>query len=225
MVGRLRGFALAMLLTAPKWDFNKYQADLFQGDIWGVSEHFHVGCNVLDIGANRGLFTAFCGVNGAHITAYEPHPEAYKSLVRTIQLNGIENQVSAIEAAVWIYSGTTKLDISTTPYANSTISDGISNRNNYPEENVLGYEVPCITLSDAIANNKWDIVKMDIEGAEFPVLLNCPDLVLSHIKFLTVELHHKNDVVGVEYTQLLEKLQKTFDLQKTEGWAVFATQK
>src|SRR4029077_9926518 len=178
-------------MKSPIFDFGDY-ADQFQGDIWGLTKHFYPGCRVLDIGANRGLVTAFCAVNGAFVTAYEPHPVAFESLQSTIIRNQITEQVALINAAVWTYTGTAKFD-RTLPtavhYMNSIISDRSPHDYFTDLITIREQETQTVSFEQAIGNQIWDIVKIDIEGAEYPVLLECPSHVFESIRFLTVETH------------------------------------
>lgn len=207
-------------MNLPKWPFSTDEADPFQGDLWGITPHLYSGCTVLDIGANRGLVTSWCAINGACVTAYEPHPKAFQSLLEVIQLNRLQAQ--AFEAAISTHTGTTKLDMSTGPYFNSAQPSKTSLRNNDPEHNIFGVEVSCVSLADAIGTTVWDIVKMDIEGQEYPVLLTCPDSVFTQIRYLTVELHSVNDVITPERNQLISRLKHYFSIVEQDQ-TLFAT--
>ena len=209
-------------MKIPKWPFRNDEADPFQGDLWGAGPHLCEECEVLDIGANRGIFTAWCALNGAFVTAYEPHPKAFQSLQQVIQLNEIDYHVRAIQAAISTYTGATKLDMSTGPYFNSAAPSERSLRNQDPEHNIFGVQVPCVSFADAVGKTFWDVVKMDVEGAEFPILLECPDSVFDHIGFLTVELHSRDDVVGPEHGQLKKRLSQHFHLVES-GTSLFAS--
>ena len=200
-------------MKPPLFDFGDY-ADQFQGDIWGLTPHFHAGCRVLDIGANRGLVTAFCAVNGAFVTAYEVHPDAYKSLLQAIKINQVEHLVQTVNVGVWTHTGTARFDRtiqSAVHYANSIISE--RSPHDYFTDPITAREqiAPTVSFKEAIGEDIWDIVKMDIEGAEYPILLECPESVFDHIRFLTVETH---PYLGTEREDLLDRLGKHFDFEK-----------
>lgn len=204
-------------MVAPNFDWGDY-ADTFRGDIWGITPHFFPGCKVLDIGANRGIFTAFCGVNGANVTAYEVHEDAYNSLLKTIRLNQL--QVTAINKGVWTYTGMAAFDM-TDPaavhYTNSLIT-ARTNRNYFTPLSSR-YEVgrPVVSFEEVIGGDTWDIVKMDIEGAEYPILLECPESVFDHIKFFTLETHLSKPGEDV---LLRERLLKHFEVDGHFGFFV-----
>ena len=55
-----------------------------------------------------------------------------------------------------------------------------------------------------------DLMKMDIEWAEFDVLLNLPDETFSRIKMLFLEFHILDDDLKIKYNELLTKLKKHY---------------
>ena len=66
------------------------------------------------------------------------------------------------------------------------------------------FEVPCQTLRtmfDANGHASCDILKMDIEGAEYPVLEQlCKSGLIGKVKQLLVEFHHFFTGIGIEKT-------------------------
>jgi FkbM family methyltransferase len=210
------------MMIAPKWKWlvDNPEADVFRSDIWGIAGHFFPGCRVLDIGANRGMVTAYCAVNGGIVTAYEPHPLAFESLLETIALNEIESRVTPINSAVWTFTGEIEIDFSKAgDYLNGTVS-GISPRQKDPERNTLNQKTQCVSFEQAVGDTNWDIVKMDIEGAEYPILHNCPESVFDHIKFFTIELHdNRTDEI---HQAVRAKLARHFVLEDGYGdWSIF----
>ena len=143
---------------------------------------------VMDIGANRGLFAAFCALKGASVVAYEPNPEAFEILCDTIARNKLENHISAINAAVWTSTGTCEFwwwkqhDVIGTTYS----PRGQNMASKTPGEKTI---VPAISFDDAIGDYEWDCVKVDIEGGEFDLFRNAAIESLRRIKVLTLEVH------------------------------------
>jgi FkbM family methyltransferase len=212
----------------PKWSFSDIEASLWQGDTWGVQNHIREGCKVLDFGANNGLVTALCAVNGAVVTAYEPHPRGYELLLETIRLNEIESRVLAIKAAVWTYTGFLKMNLSVPHGTDSTkyFTSGVTEMCESPNpNNILGYEVKCVSFDEAIGETEWDIVKMDVEGAEYPILLNCSDSIFDRIRFLTIEMHPDSSNTEEKYQQILVKLMRHYTLVTQDRFSIFAVRK
>jgi hypothetical protein len=51
-------------------------------------------------GANIGIFTMLCALNGEHVVAYEPNLAAYNMMLETIRRNKLEGSVIPICAAI-----------------------------------------------------------------------------------------------------------------------------
>ena len=150
------------------------------------------GARVLDLGANAGIYSAFCALNGAHVTAYEPHPVVFSLLSAMLDRTGLTDRVEAINAAVWTFTGECPFighvspDDACTRYNGGVPTDGVpwtadDFRNATPTK--------CISFDDAIGEIVWDCVKVDIEGAEFELLLGASVEALSRIKFMYIEFH------------------------------------
>jgi len=175
--------------------------------------YFHPwkGKRVMDIGANAGVYTAFCAVHGATVIAYEPFPKVFSQLSQMIVATGLGNLVAPLNAAVWTYTGEI-------PYIGHTTSNedvrcfnggvptnGIKwTRDDYRESEC----VKCVSFDDAIGDVDWDCVKMDIEGAEFEVLLTASIDALKRVKFMYLELH--DWVSRPLYDETLKKLESVF---------------
>lgn len=148
----------------------------------GANERFKpsTGAKVMDIGANVGIYSAFCAANGADVTAYEPHPHAFAQLMAMIKNTGLP--IKAINKAVFTFTGLCPFAYHVNPDPMCTWYNGGVNFKD-------GVEVPCLSFRRAIGDTSWDCVKMDIEGAEFDLLLNASLETLRKIKFMYLELH------------------------------------
>ncbi len=135
---------------------------------------------VVDLGANRGEFLskvgqAFkCGV----MVAVEPNPKFSSSLAR-------REGILAINAAVGGTRGSVKFIIDENDLASRvTLNDAVVEK---------GYiDVELITLDDVfrIANlTHIDLLKIDIEGQEIPMLDAASDDLLSRVGQITIEFH------------------------------------
>ncbi len=169
-------------------------------DVWSVKEAFidHLyekygvaiqdGWTILDIGAGIGEFTLFASQGYPHntISAYEPFAESHALLCQNLEQNRVAN-VRVSPEAVWNYTGTLALDLSNMePLQLQTRSSQVS-----PESD-SHREVRCISLADAVAqfNGKAvDLMKLDCEGAEYPILLHAKDETLERIRRIVMEYH------------------------------------
>jgi len=151
-----------------------------------------IGKKVMDIGANAGIYTAFCGANGAHVTAYEPHPVIFPMLSSMVERTGLTDCVEAVDAAVWTYTGECPFIGHISPNSDCTRYNGGVPTDGVPwtaDDLQKATPTKCVSLDDAIGGTVWDCVKMDIEGAEFEILLGASPEKLRQIKFMFVEFH------------------------------------
>lgn len=160
----------------------------------GFHERFKpfAGARIMDIGANVGIFTAFCALAGAWVMAYEPHPLLYPMLMEMIKNAGLR-RATALQKPVWTetrkmkYLGFKSPGSDCTRYNGSMPSNGISWT---PDDYEKAIDLECVSLDDAIGNLvDWDCVKIDIEGAECEILLAASDAALRRVKFMFVEFH------------------------------------
>ena len=162
---------------------------------------------VLDLGANIGSFTHACVELGMSVKSVEPHPIAFKYLRnRTKRFSGVE----LYQMAVSNHSGSIKLfthpqqknDPIATSVSASLVADKFGDHTEH-------YEVPSVTLEHFFVTDiVYDIVKIDIEGAEMYLV----DQLIGNsksIKRLLVETHERF-MMGSEssekYQLQLEKL-------------------
>ena len=146
---------------------------------------------VIDIGAHIGAFTYTCIQRGAkHVYAYEPDSQNY--IVADQNLRDFGEKVTLTKLAVW-GSGPIKywpLRLSTYGMLGTTINTGGCSV-------VYGQgveEVAAIEFDDAIQvalathGRKYiDLVKMDCEGSEWPILFTSKKL--AKIKHIVGEFH------------------------------------
>lgn len=166
---------------------------------------------VMDIGANRGIVTLMCALRGAYVVAYEPQPTAFRILKDTINRNGLEERVQAVNAAISTSTGSVRFQYSHMIEKEAMVVNGrtaLLTLN--PLSDILCY-VDAVSFEDAIGDKEWDIVKIDIEGFEFELLLKCPECVFGQIKYLTLELHF-DECSRETYDQLIARLNKFFVL-------------
>jgi len=115
-----------------------------------------------DIGANVGTCTILASkVCDAKTIAVEPDTENYMMLKDNVRINNIEDRVTAINAAVGSTKGSAKF----------TLGFGSTSRVLKDEEaDARCCEVPLVPLDDVATGFDPDVLKIDTEGYEYPVL-------------------------------------------------------
>ncbi len=144
-----------------------------------------LGC-VVDLGANVGLFSARIAPLARRVIAYEPFPESFAQL----QANLAERRnVEAVCGAVSDRSGVLRLFPPRKQSRSGTHSL-------YPEAcgelSERFVEVPSLTLDELFACHRidaCDLLKLDVEGAEYPILYGASAAALGRIRRIHGEYH------------------------------------
>jgi FkbM family methyltransferase len=137
---------------------------------------------VIDLGANRGLFSVWAALTGARVIAVEAQQGFASEIHRLAVHNGVEDRISvetAVAGGVTVSGSTIGLIADDDVWA--TASHGTADRP--ADVSVPGlmstYQLPWI-----------DLLKMDIEGGEFAVLAAGEDLRwLRQVRQMALEVH------------------------------------
>ena len=126
---------------------------------------------IIDCGANIGLSTIFFKqiYPKSKIFCFEPDPKIFEMLKYNLtQFN--YNDIQIFNKAVWIKNE--KLSFQTdNSWGGKIVSNEFENSIN----------IDAIDLSSFL-NQKVDFLKIDIEGAEYEVIINCKDLISKNVK-------------------------------------------
>jgi FkbM family methyltransferase len=173
-------------------------------DIWSIKETFfdafytkigspvQNGWFVVDIGAGIGDFSikAAYGKPDTQVFAFEPFPDSHKLLLENLKINKIDN-VKPFQKAVWHRDGKLSLDRSIMEPLQMT-SDEI----NLPDPLLITEEVDAISLNTFCRQeyiSKIDLLKLDCEGAEYPIILQSPPEIFMIIDRIVMEYHDLNE--------------------------------
>lgn len=151
---------------------------------------------IIDCGANIGLSVLYFSrlYPKAQIIAFEPDDQNFDLLQKNVTSYQLSN-VQLEKKAIWTHNDT--ITFESTGGQGSKIGEG------------SGITVPCRRLADLL-QEPVDFLKIDIEGAEFPVIRDCAQ-VLKNVKHLFLEYHGKINQ-SQELTEMLNILhQAGFD--------------
>jgi FkbM family methyltransferase len=140
------------------------------------------GWNVVDVGANIGVFALWAERLGADITAYEPEPRTFASLVTNVAGRRVLPKQAAL---VGEPAATARLYLSPVRSTRHTLLAQEIESGAPLSEFV---DVPTVTLADVVGEG-CDLLNLDCEGAEFEALLQADDETLRRAKRLFVEYH------------------------------------
>lgn len=169
-------------------------------DVGRLSQHwgFSVEC-IFDVGANVGQSSLryVQAFPKAHVVAFEPTPQSFERLcVNTEHLTRIKPEPIAIGAE----PGYAELNLYDLAVLNS-----LTSRTAYAARyNTSGQQVTCKidTIDDYCARNaisRVDLLKVDTEGSELPVLCGAREMLSSgRIRFVYCEFNELLPIPGVE---------------------------
>jgi FkbM family methyltransferase len=205
-------FEIRSLLDDPSDDHNldyKVIDETWNENVYRLHEYqFKENAVFLDIGANIGSVSLYVDNfnkvrdedNKIKVYSIEPEPNNLLLLKENIKNNPTEN-ITVINNAIWHEQKTVLI---TNKGGNSSIVNETSDES---------AEVLAITIQDFIdlyGIDEIDAVKIDIEGAEFDLIINTPSETLAKIRYLTLEFDKSFDG---RFGIMVEKLSKQFGLE------------
>jgi FkbM family methyltransferase len=152
---------------------------------------------IVDCGANLGMSVLYFKhlYPEAQVLAYEADQHIFSFLKKNVDSFGYKD-VQLCNQAVWYKEEVLEF----------LAEGGAGGRIEKSSEGHKFVQVQAIRLRDILEKNQVDFLKIDIEGAEYPVVKDCADL-LSRIPFLFIEYHSMPD----EPQRLHEILQMVAD--------------
>jgi FkbM family methyltransferase len=133
------------------------------------------GMTFVDVGAHLGehaLLAAKIVEDSGHVHAFEPRPDVFELLTRSIELNHRHN-VTAVPDAVWCKRDSCDFEMTEEP--------SVSALRPYPSSNCGSalIRVPTTTLDDYFSSSttRPNLIKVDVEGAELQVFQGAKSLL------------------------------------------------
>lgn len=144
------------------------------------SKYLKPGMTVYDVGANVGFYSLLSSLlvsETGKVYSFEPLPANISYLKKHIELNNLKN-VSIVENAVCNKVSTVRFNFGDNRSAGFISNDG-------------EIEVETISIDEFIrqGNPSPDIIKMDIEGAEYEALLGAKELLKSKKPVIFLATH------------------------------------
>ncbi|GAK50572.1 methyltransferase FkbM family [Candidatus Moduliflexus flocculans] len=134
---------------------------------------------IIDCGANTGVSVVFWGLShpNAQIVAFEPDPTIFSVLKRNVERFGFAERATLYQKAVW-----------TTETTCEFWSEGAhSGRIPKHGDDARRIQVNAVRLRPFL-ERRVDFLKIDIEGAETDVILDCADS-LKNVAHIFIEYH------------------------------------
>jgi len=183
-------------------------SEIFIGNCYPIGDDKKGKNIIVDVGANIGLFTFYAHMKfpKSKIISVEANPNNFKKLEENINNNKLNDIVKIFNYVVSLNQGRQRFFLS----SNSGWSSIYDKRG--AKDGEMIYLEP-ISLSKLFQTNNLtiiDILKIDIEGAEYDILLNDKFLDNYHVKELIVEVDRKPRDDRYSYSKLINYLQKIY---------------
>jgi FkbM family methyltransferase len=144
----------------------------------------------LDIGANMGFYSIGAALTNRSVAviAFEPNPKIRRTLEYNADLNKVIGNITILEIALSDFSGTETFSVPL-----FTGSGGGSLRNLHPEEgSPTEFQVPVERLDKfRDQTSGTDLIKIDVEGAEYNLLMGGLATIKENQPTVVIELLRK----------------------------------
>jgi FkbM family methyltransferase len=170
-------------------------------DVWSIKETFldrfyekygypvQPDWKVIDIGAGTGEYTIFASralsQPSGQVYAFEPFPQSFGLMQENLQLNDLKN-VHIYNDAIGAENGELVLDLT----GGEPLQ--FQSRDHGPEADEKNLRVKALSLETALIQlglETCDLLKLDCEGAEYPILFGAPRAVLDRFQRIVMEYH------------------------------------
>ena len=180
------------------WFWNEFRDGWEPETLEFFKQHITPGSTYLDVGAWVGPTAMIASALGANkVKAIEPNPNNYRTLLDIQLNNGLLEQWSLANVCVSDKRG----ELLIGPI------EGINSRSSATNirANTTGAHVMSVLLSDVIADDSYDLMKVDIEGAEALIISSICDLpnkpkaiwLSIHPPFMTDHDAFLDDMIGL----------------------------
>jgi FkbM family methyltransferase len=154
-----------------------------------LEKYLGPGSNFLDLGANEGFFSVIAskivGPSG-RVVAVEPQKRLGPVILENLALNRCSN-CTILQAALSNHSGEIAIFLSPTTNTGSTSTLKTAK---YPLKKQIVQSYSLKDLLDSLSITTFDLVKVDIEGAEYDVFMAATDVLRSgRLKRIELEFH------------------------------------
>jgi len=148
----------------------------------------------VDVGAWVGKYSLLMAKKAKKVICIEPDKLNFKFIKKNIELNNLKN-IEPIQAALDVKDGTTKLYVSHSTASHSIMRYG------------FGYKVKTISLKSLLSHigENVDLIKMDIERAEFNILRSLDKETVNKIRNWIVECHSTKKEDRLELENIFKK--------------------
>ena len=214
-------------LKGYKWTFNsntnnEYVLGSYEVEIQTyINKHLKTGAVVYDIGAHHGFYSLICGKlvgENGFIYSFEPHPKNFIILKKNISVNHFQN-VFPFEYAISKNSAIVEFSDTANSQANTYIHSSPLNQDSNNKLHIQSISINTLYVEKSI--RLPDFIKIDVEGAEYDVLLGAENVIrlATPVIFLST---HDNHLPGVKEKCLALLKQIGYEIKLEKAHATIA---
>jgi FkbM family methyltransferase len=154
---------------------------------------------ILDVGSHVGFYALKYASTTNRVVCLEPNPLNYSLLCLNVKLNKLYN-VTNLNVALWKERGEVLMI-----FERNSVAHHITTRPNNAKS-VSCHKVQSIAIGDLISMfGDIDVLKIDIEGAEYDVIPSLDKIYLDRIKSIIMELHSENYEANLMIKEVLQR--------------------
>ncbi|RLG13733.1 hypothetical protein DRN69_05115 [Candidatus Pacearchaeota archaeon] len=146
---------------------------------------------IIDLGAQAGIYSLYAALKNknAKIYALEPDPDNFKQLCKNIEINKLQGVIIPFKKAVSKENGELFFYISNQSSRSSSLFKLKS-----PGSRIMVDSISLQSLFEILELNRCDVLKVDIEGAEYEVFYNSPTKIVRKIDNICMECHDLSNI-------------------------------
>lgn len=185
-ITNIGGESFAVINEEARFSANYIYNEVFGAEVYG---DVRPGDVVIDVGANIGLFTKYAIDKGAvKVICFEPDPYNLEMLKENSKIHGMKKFTKIIKKGVWSNNGKRKF----ISYNNRKGSCHFIDCNEFSvADGYSTFNLPLTTLDKELKNvERVDVIKMDIEGAEYEALKGAQETIRKHKPRLAISVYH-----------------------------------
>ena len=173
--------------------------EIWQENVYHLTPaDFARGGVAVDVGANIGAFSLFCASLGARrVIACEPEEDNYQSLLKNLERNpALRGVVEPVQLAVWSHAATLGVR---SRFGGAHVVEQAEERR----------EVAAVSLDELFAArgiDECEVLKLDVEGAEYPIFRGLSTATQDRCRRIVLEFHPAPDEV---FGRLIAQLTRT----------------
>jgi FkbM family methyltransferase len=175
------------------------------------------GKTVYDIGAFEGLLTLYFSRHAQQVIAFEPNPRNRAKCEENLRLNRLTN-VRVIDEGVSDAPGKATLVFDPLMPGAGTAEQAIARQITSSVDGARTVEITVLPLDDHVETKALpppDVIKIDIEGLEFPALRGMVSVLAKYSPDLYIEMH------GATVKEKLENAQAVVGFLDAHAYKIF----